>query len=306
MPSGLTITSTDFTSFVTNTVIDPSEVNNNFSTYRGHLLPVDLTASSAVNQSFYIGSPEYRYRGVHAAPILGLTTVSGAYTAGQNDNVILCSNASTAAYTITLPSAASITGKGFSFKRTDNTASSITIDGNSSETIDGTLTVSLSGGRDSIELISDGTNWVIKNKGVFNSMVRLHTGNGHGSTNTFIRRFTTAVDNFGSAITYADSAADGAAFTINEDGVYSINYVDSRSGGTGRHGVSLNSSEVTTTVQSITTADRLAFAQHGSAGDYAPASWTGFLNSGDIIRAHDNGASDATTLSVFTIVKVGG
>ena len=39
--------------------------------------------------------------------------------------------------------------------------------------------------------------------------VRLEVGNGSGSTNTKIRRFTTAVTNTGTAMTYADSATLG-------------------------------------------------------------------------------------------------
>jgi hypothetical protein len=46
------------------------------------------------------------------------------------------------------------------------------------------------------------------------SMVRLNTANGYGSTNTAIRRFTNVVTNQGTDITYADSATLGTTFTI--------------------------------------------------------------------------------------------
>lgn len=180
MPSSLTITSTDFTSFVTNTVIDPGEVNNNFSTYRGHLLPVDPNTSASADAAYDLGSTEYRFRqghfsgtvsaaefsGVHTgdftgSQILGLTTVSGAYTVGENDKVVLCTNASSASYTITLPTAASVSGQEFFFKRTDDTTVSLLIDANGSETIDGTTGINLVYLNESMRIISNGSNWKI-------------------------------------------------------------------------------------------------------------------------------------------------
>lgn len=58
----------------------------------------------------------------------------------------------------------------------------------------------------------------------------VHTGNAMGSVNTKVRRFTTVLINTGTAITYADSATNGASFTINEAGLYSIIYNDKSSG----------------------------------------------------------------------------
>ena len=53
------------------------------------------------------------------------------------------------------------------------------------------------------------------------SMVRLQSTNGHGATNTKIRRFSNVVEIRGASIGYKDSATDGASFTIKESGVYS-------------------------------------------------------------------------------------
>ena len=47
-------------------------------------------------------------------------------------------------------------------------------------------------------------------------------GNGKGSTNANVRRYTSLVRSSGCAITYADSATLGGSFTINTPGVYSV------------------------------------------------------------------------------------
>jgi len=138
-----------------------------------------------------------------------------------------------------------------------------------------------------------------------NSMVRLHTGNGHGSVNNKIRRFSTEVSNLGNAITYADSATDGASFTINEDGVYNVSYTDTYSAGAVRFGLSLNSSQLTNSINSLTADDMLSVTTAASANFESESSWAGQLNKGDIIRPHTDGNPDGTTRNIFTISKIG-
>lgn len=135
------------------------------------------------------------------------------------------------------------------------------------------------------------------------NMVRLHTANGYGSTNTVIRRFTTTVTNTGSAITYADSATLGATFTINTDGVYAISYSDSFNT-PAVLGLSLNSSQLTTSIGSITAADILIIGLGTNTTSSADSvSWTGYLASGSVIRAHTAGNATGGIIGMFTIVK---
>lgn len=132
--------------------------------------------------------------------------------------------------------------------------------------------------------------------------VKVTTGNGHGSTNTKVRRFTTVPSSSGSAITYVDSAVNGATFTINADGLYEIVYLDQASAGTSYLGVSKNSAQLTTDIYSITAADRLGMAGFGGA---VPLSLTFIekLSAGDVIRPHTNGVPDAT-ISYYTMFKI--
>jgi microcystin-dependent protein len=139
-----------------------------------------------------------------------------------------------------------------------------------------------------------------------NSMVRLHTGNGHGSVNNKIRRFSTTVADLGNAITYADSATDGASFTINEDGVYMVSYTDTYTGGAVRFGLSLNSTQLTTSVNSISSDDILTLALGAASNLESSCAWSGALNKDDVIRTHTDGNPNTTDgRCQFTISKIG-
>ena len=132
--------------------------------------------------------------------------------------------------------------------------------------------------------------------------IRLHTSNGFGSSSTKIRRYTTVVENIGAnLITYADSASLGSTFTILKDGIYSISISDT---GTADNyaGVSLNSSELTTNLQSITESDRLCLQYESVSTASACAAWEGKLSAGDVIRPHTAGGDSwSTTYCNFTI-----
>jgi len=62
MPSSATITTTDFTTFVAGSRAKASQVNTNFSLYRGHIVPINTDTSSASDNSHDLGSDEHRWR----------------------------------------------------------------------------------------------------------------------------------------------------------------------------------------------------------------------------------------------------
>lgn len=136
--------------------------------------------------------------------------------------------------------------------------------------------------------------------------VTVHTGNGYGSINTKIRRFTTTLASAGTAITYADSETLGASFTINEAGMYAMSFVEETSGPAQLPGISLNTSQPTIGIYQINVADRLIFAfTPVSAGCYPAVSCVAKLAPGDVIRAHTDGNSiAATSATTFRIRKV--
>lgn len=114
-------------------------VDNSTQTYR---------ATAAQFKSFF-----------NAKTIISKTAL---YTVDVADEFIQVSAAS-ADYTITLPSASGISGKIFAFKRTDANLYYITIDGAGAETIDGYTSVKLCTQNEYLEIMSDGTNWIILN-----------------------------------------------------------------------------------------------------------------------------------------------
>lgn len=137
------------------------------------------------------------------------------------------------------------------------------------------------------------------------SMVRLNTANGYGSTNTRIRRFTNVVVNQGSDITYADSATLGGSFTINTSGVYALHYNDQFTGNT-EVGWSLNSTQLSTSILSITQADILCIDDSQNANNMGCASITVYLAAGSVVRCHTSGSASGvnTTGCQVTVTRV--
>ena len=138
------------------------------------------------------------------------------------------------------------------------------------------------------------------------SYVRLNTANGYGSTNTKIRRFTNIVNNVGTDITYADSATLGGTFTINTAGVYSANYCDQTTG-ISELGLSIDSTQLTTQINSITITNVLAITNNPGANRTGSVSATFYAAATSIVRAHTNGdAAGAGTAQCtqFTIARV--
>jgi hypothetical protein len=79
---------------------------------------------------------------------------TGAYTATNDDYVIDCTSGT---FTVTLPASSGRTGRILIIKNSG--AGTITVDGNSTETIDGATTVTMAVQYGTIQIMSDGTNW---------------------------------------------------------------------------------------------------------------------------------------------------
>ena len=133
------------------------------------------------------------------------------------------------------------------------------------------------------------------------SQVICDDGNAHGAVNTKIRRFVNSATT-GTDITYADSANDGGSFTINTAGLYSISYTDFASVA-GYHGISINSAQLTTNIETITTANRLVLTSSTYQGNVSTVYRAA---AADVIRCHtDGGPNDTTPTAQFRIVRIG-
>lgn len=136
------------------------------------------------------------------------------------------------------------------------------------------------------------------------------TGNGHGSSSTFIRLYTTTVFNNGTAFSISHSATLGTVITINETGLYLFTAVDSRNPlGTCLFGLSINASgsELTNNV-SLLALNRLVggFLTAGTDGSISEKYLTVMdrLTAGDTIRVHDDSSNTATTARITKIFGV--
>jgi hypothetical protein len=214
---------------------------------------------------------------------------AATFTASLDEDVYLCTMGSS--YTATLPTAVGNGGKVFEFKLQTSTTNILTIDGNGSETIDGALTIPLYGQHASVRIVSDGANWHRLKQQEPRSEVFVNGGNGSGSTNTAIRRYTTPTT-LGGAITYADSATLGASFTINEDGVYSLQCSDESSSDNGAaFGFSVDSNQLSTNITTITAANIIGYKTVENTN--RPTVFTRVMNlrAGMVIRPHHQGSA---------------
>jgi len=81
-----------------------------------------------------------------------------SFTAGEEE-VILCNTADIGAFTLTLPSASTCTGRIYHIKLVESAGGALTIDGADTETIDGATTLDLASQYDAVMIVSDGSNW---------------------------------------------------------------------------------------------------------------------------------------------------
>ena len=86
-------------------------------------------------------------------------TITGDYTATLADDIIIADipNQSSLSITVTLPTAVGNTGKQYTVKNVD--ATSVTLDPNGTQTIDGATTLALGTQYDTANIVSDGANW---------------------------------------------------------------------------------------------------------------------------------------------------
>ena len=84
-----------------------------------------------------------------------IVAISLATTLSETHHVVLC-DVSGGAFTVTLPAASGVLGRIYHIKKTDSSGNAVTVDGNASETIDGSTTVTLTAQFESIMIICDG------------------------------------------------------------------------------------------------------------------------------------------------------
>lgn len=145
--------------------------SNNFFVSRGNSGMVFSTAGtgeivfdpSSGTDELTIGNGQVDIAGildVNGPISTAISSVSSTYTVTADDSIVICE---TNYFTVNLPTASGINGRQYTIKRAwDNSApGSITIDGYSTQTIDGSSTYSLGSAGDYVVIVSDGSNWVV-------------------------------------------------------------------------------------------------------------------------------------------------
>ena len=92
--------------------------------------------------------------------VFNVVTKTAAYTVNKRQSVVLC-NATSGAFTVTLPPAKSMRNRGVYIKKIDSSGNAITVDADGSEKIDGATTQSLATQHKMILIVSNGTAWYI-------------------------------------------------------------------------------------------------------------------------------------------------
>jgi len=139
------------------------------------------------------------------------------------------------------------------------------------------------------------------------SMIRVGTVNGFGSVGNRIPRFSNTISSQGTDITYADSAENGASFTINTSGIYSMALDVNLLNAGNTYGISVNSNQLTSNIHGITAAHRLCCTTQEIADVYGSiAAASVYLATGSVVRPHTNATPVGTSPSFwqFTITRV--
>jgi len=120
-------------------------------------LTIDNNASGAAN---LIVTGNLQVQGATYLKTVSKVFADSPYSVAASDTIIFC-NATGGNMTVTLPSAASHTGRSLTVKRTNTTANTVTV-GSAAGTIDGAASYIIPGGTlNAITVVSDGTNWYI-------------------------------------------------------------------------------------------------------------------------------------------------
>lgn len=125
--------------------------------------PADgLTLAAALSTVFSVlkSNPLELYGPIAPA----ITSVSADTTLGDRHSTVRVS-ASGAARTITLPAAATVSGRIYTILKDDSSTNTVTIDGNAAETIDGQATIALTFQWETVVIQSDGANWIVRARG---------------------------------------------------------------------------------------------------------------------------------------------
>lgn len=214
-----------------------------------------LSTQYALGRLKKIANSEWDFQIFGQNSVLPVVSKTSGYTATGSDYLIKC-DATSAAFTITLPAAASHSGRELTIKKADISGNAVTIDGNASETIDGQLTVKLGYRYESLTIQSDGTNWHITKQ---NRAVRYQVAISDEST---VLTTGTAKLTFRMPGDYLYVGATASVGTVSSSGLPTFDINDDGISIFGANKLSIDASEKTTAtaVTAVTIAEAVIAA----------------------------------------------
>jgi hypothetical protein len=149
------------TAFGPNTVIQSTTMNTQFNNVYNKVndLDGDCISDSSIPTAKYEDASITKAKLANGAKDLTVAAKTAAYTMTASDEFVHV-DATSGAVTISLPTAVGITGRRYTVKKVDSSSNKVTIDASSTETIDGALTKDLSSRYQTIDIVSNGSNWL--------------------------------------------------------------------------------------------------------------------------------------------------
>jgi hypothetical protein len=143
-----------------NTVFTSSKLNSDLNTVYNKVndLSGDCITDATITNAKIANSTITTAKLATGYKDVAVVTKTSTYTALATDEMILV-DATLGAVTINLPTAVGVTGRKLQVKKTDSSANAVTVDANSAETIDDSLTQVLATHNQAIDLYSSGANW---------------------------------------------------------------------------------------------------------------------------------------------------
>lgn len=120
----------------------------------------DADTTGAVDGQVLIRQAGVFQPGNIPSAVPNVSTKTGSETITFAEDIMFC-DSSGGTFTLTLPTAVGNDGQRFTFKKTSSDFTPIVIDANGSETINGGLTTTLNTDCETVEIVSDGSNWQI-------------------------------------------------------------------------------------------------------------------------------------------------
>lgn len=139
----------------------------------------------------------------------------------------------------------------------------------------------------------------IPRRAIIRNEITLWGASGFGSTNTMIRYFTKTIQ-IGNNMVARNDPAEGTSVTVLVDGVYSVQYQDLLSNGSGivPIAISANARPVNTSADSFAGPPQLLAYETSGTAHVVSTSRSTFLYAGTTIRFHTDGTGnggDGTT-----------